>query len=63
MPINKLGLSWAKLKFSLVKIVDEVEVIAGVHYQPNWWMDGGGWLLGAVFNKINAKLALSKVGV
>ena len=25
--INKLGLSWAKLKFSLVKVVDEVTVI------------------------------------
>ena len=25
--INKLGLSWAKLKFSLVRVVDEVTVI------------------------------------
>ena len=24
---NKLGLSWAKLKFSLVRVVDEVRVI------------------------------------
>ena len=25
--MNKLGLSWAKLKFSLVRVVDEVTVI------------------------------------
>ena len=36
---NKLGLSWAKLKFSLVRVVtaDKIEVIVGVQY-----LSGGG---------------------
>ena len=54
---DKLGRKWAKFKFSLVTIVDEVEVKVEV------WMDGGGGWVCAVFNKINAMPALIKVGV
>ena len=54
---DKLGRRWANFKFSLVTIVDEVEVKVEV------WMDGGGGWVCAVFNKINAMPALIKVGV
>ena len=30
--VNKLRLSWAKLRFSLVKFVDEVQDIFGLNY-------------------------------
>ena len=35
---NRLGLSWPKLKFSLVRVADEVEVDikVGVSYEPKW---------------------------
>ena len=36
---NKLGLSWAKLKFCLVKVV--YYVLVGVHYQPGRVVVGG----------------------
>ena len=40
---DKLGLSWAKLKFTFVKIVtaDEIEVIVEVQYLPEWGRVGG----------------------
>ena len=40
---NKLKLSCAKLKFSLVTVVtvDETEVIVVVWYLSGWWV--GGW--------------------
>ena len=43
---NKLRLSWAKLKFSLVRAVteDETEVIVGVWYLPG----GVGWVGGPI---------------
>ena len=39
---DMLGLSWAKLKFSLVRAVseDETEAIVGVLYLPGWWVGG-----------------------
>ena len=46
---NKLKLSCAKLKFSLVRVVteDDIEVIVAVQYLSGWvgWVGGwvGGW--------------------
>ena len=56
---NKLRLSWAKLKFSLVRAVteDETEVIVGVRYLPGCV----GWVVR--LNDNNAKSALTKVEV
>ena len=43
---DKLGLSLAKLKFSLVRVVNEVkvDVLIGVQYYPGWVVDGC-WVL------------------
>ena len=49
---NKLGLSWAKLKFSQVRVVDEVYVNVLVEFTTS---PGGGWV-GAGFYEINANL-------
>ena len=37
---NKLRLSWTKLKFCLIRVVEEVyvDIIVGVHYLPGWWL-------------------------
>ena len=60
---HKLGLSCAKLKSSLVRVVteDEIEVIVGVQYLSGcvWWV--GGWWTG--LNENNTKSALTKVEV
>ena len=60
---NKLGLSWAKLKFSWVGVVDEVKLKLMLELTTS---QGGGWLwrwwgLGFGWVKINAKQALTKV--
>ena len=56
---NNSGLSCAKLKSSLVRVVteDEIEVIVGVHYLSGCV----GWWTG--LNENNAKSALTKVEV
>ena len=53
---NKLRLSWAKLKSSLVRVVieDKIEVIVGVHYLSGCV----GWVA-----RSNAKSALNRVEV
>ena len=57
--LNKLRLSSAKLKFSLVRVVteDDIEVIVAVQYLSGWGRVGGGT------NDNNAKSALTKVEV
>ena len=61
---KKLGLSWAKLKFSLVRVVDEVTVIFNsveVEIEVTvelslLFLVGGGWVGGGEKNEINAIL-------
>ena len=60
---KKLGLSWAKLKFSLVRVVDEVTIIFNsveveieVIVELSLLFLVGGWVDGAEKNEINAIL-------
>ena len=55
---NKLGLSWTKLKFCLIRVVEEVyvDIIVGVHYLPGWW-------LGSDFTKLLLMLISTQVEV